>query len=76
MDWLQAAREYGLPLTMLFLFGMTIITGKLVPGPTHEDVKRQRDKALDLVYEMANQLKGEPGDKGPRGDRGSRGDRG
>jgi hypothetical protein len=65
MDWGKIASEYGLPLTMLLVFGASIITGKLVPGPTHEDVKKQRDKALEQVYRMAEALT--PGGKGHEG---------
>lgn len=42
---------------MLAMFGFAVIKGYLVPGPTHADVKAQRDRALDLVYEMAQELR-------------------
>jgi hypothetical protein len=57
VDWTVILKEYGLPLTMLVLFGLAMIKGVLVPGPTHEDVKKQRDRALDLVYKMAEKLR-------------------
>lgn len=57
MDWLQAAREYGLPLVILAGFSMAIFKGWLVPGGTHEDVKKQRDRALELVYDLAEGVK-------------------
>jgi hypothetical protein len=75
MDWGQIFKEYGLPLTMLLAFGLAVIKGYLVPGPTHEDVKKQRDKALDLVYALATS-KGEKGEHGEQGNRGQKGQRG
>jgi hypothetical protein len=75
MDWGQVFKEYGLPLSMLLAFGLSIMKGYLVPGPTHDDVKRQRDRALDMVYELAA-VKGEKGESGEKGDRGARGARG
>jgi hypothetical protein len=75
MDWGQVFKEFGLPISMLIVFGTSIIKGYLVPGPTHDDVKRQRDRALDMVYELAA-VKGEKGESGEKGDRGARGARG
>ena len=54
---LAILKEYGLPLAMLVGGGWLIVAGKLVPGPTHEDVKRQRDRALDQVYRLAEGFK-------------------
>jgi hypothetical protein len=59
MDWMKILQEYGLPLTGLILFGVAIIKGWLVPGATHEDVKKQRDRAFELVYKMADRVKPE-----------------
>lgn len=56
VDWLDLLQKYGLPLTMLFGFGWLVVTGKLVPGITHADVKAQRDRALDLVFRLANNI--------------------
>ena len=42
---------------MLAGFGYAIIKGHLVPGPTHTDVKQQRDRALDEVYKLAQGIK-------------------
>jgi hypothetical protein len=50
-------KEYGLPLAMLAAGGWLTVTGKVVPGPTHEDVKKQRDRALDEVYKLAQGIK-------------------
>lgn len=75
MDWLAFAKDFGLPITILLGVGWLIVTGRLVPGITHEDVKKQRDRALDQVYKLAA-IKGEPGEKGDRGIRGARGHRG
>jgi hypothetical protein len=75
MDWVKIFTEFGLPLAMLIVFGTSIIKGYLVPGPTHDDVKRQRDRALDMVYELAA-VKGEKGEQGERGEKGTRGARG
>jgi hypothetical protein len=72
VDWGQVFKEYGLPLTMLIAFGTSILRGWLVPGPTHEDVKKQRDRALDQVYKLAA-IKGERGERGEKGARGERG---
>lgn len=56
MDWAAFLKDFGLPLTMLFGFVGLIIKGWLVPGITHQDVKAQRDRALDLVFKMANNI--------------------
>lgn len=57
MDWALLLKEYGLPVFMLVGFGFLITKGYLVPGITHQDVIKQRDRALDLVYEIAQGLK-------------------
>lgn len=57
MDWALLLKEFGLPIAMLVGFGFLITKGYLVPGITHQDVIKQRDRALDLVYEMAQGLK-------------------
>jgi hypothetical protein len=75
MDWVKIFTEFGLPLAMLIAFGTSIQKGWLVPGATHDDVKRQRDRALDMVYELAA-VKGEKGEQGERGEKGTRGARG
>lgn len=56
MDWAAFLKEYGLPVTILFLFVGAIVKGYLVPGQTHADVKDQRDRALNMVYRMADEL--------------------
>jgi hypothetical protein len=56
MDWVAILKDFGLPITMLFGFVALIIKGWLVPGITHADVKAQRDRALDLVFRMANNI--------------------
>jgi hypothetical protein len=75
MDWGQIFTEFGLPLAMLIAFGTSIQKGWLVPGMTHNDVKAQRDRALDMVYELAA-VKGEKGERGEKGEQGTRGARG
>jgi hypothetical protein len=75
MDWGQVFKEFGLPLAMLIAFGTSIQKGWLVPGMTHNDVKAQRDRALDMVYELAA-VKGEKGERGEKGEQGTRGARG
>lgn len=57
MDWTVFLRDYGLPISMLVGMGFLIIKGYLVPGITHQDAIKQRDRALELVYEMAEGLK-------------------
>jgi hypothetical protein len=56
MDWPALLKDYGLPVFGLLAFGWAIIKGWLVPGVTHADVKAQRDRALDLVFKMANNI--------------------
>lgn len=66
VDWGALLKDYGLPIFMLFGFGWLVVTGKLVPGITHADVKAQRDRALDLVFRMANNIQAiaDPNTKG------------
>jgi hypothetical protein len=75
INWGQVFNEYGLPISMLILFLTLILRGWLVPGPTHEDVKKQRDRALDQVYMLA-EIKAEQGEQGEQGERGKKGSRG
>lgn len=69
VDWPTFLKDFGLPLTMLFGFGWLIVTGRLVPGITHADVKAQRDRALDLVFRMANNIKEIAGPDAKNGER-------
>jgi hypothetical protein len=42
---------------MLLLLVTAITKGWLVPGPVYQDVIKQRDRALDLVYKLAETVK-------------------
>jgi hypothetical protein len=67
VDIVSILERFGLPIAMLFGGAWLTVTGKVVPGPTHEDVKKQRDRALELVYEIAHGLKQEIGDRADAG---------
>lgn len=56
MDWLAIFKEYGLPITMLGAFAWSILKGWLVPGKTHEDVKAQRDRLLNLALKATDMV--------------------
>ncbi len=71
MDWAAFLKEYGLPITMLAGFIYLVITGKFVPGKTHDDVKLQRDRALNEVYRWADREDMKVGEKSGGSHRGS-----
>lgn len=46
MDWLQALREYGIPLVALVGVTWAFISGAVVTKGTHEKIVGDRDKQL------------------------------
>lgn len=62
MDWVAIAKDFGIPIAGFAIFGYLIVTGRLVPGKTHDDVRAQRDKAQEMVYKLASRVAADVGD--------------
>lgn len=56
MDWQALIKDYGVPVVALVAFAYAFLKGYVVSGKTHDDVKAQRDRALDLVFKLANSI--------------------
>lgn len=50
LDWLISAGPVGI----LALVAWAFLTGRIVPASTLNDVRVERDRALDLVYKQAD----------------------
>lgn len=49
IDWLSSAGALGILATIVIAF----MRGWIVPGRAYEQVRQERDRALELVYKQA-----------------------
>ena len=56
--WAGLISSFGFPTATLIVFTAAIVKGWLVAGPTHEDVKKQRDRLLDVTLKSNETAQG------------------